>query len=131
VIIAAGTTSQGQGRAIEALLDRRIDGLVLVETSWVEEIAKAIPVVAVALHGSPAGFDTVVDDDRLGAKLMVDHLVSLGLRLIVHTSLAPADLHGSFVLSHTARRQGLNWRCVDTNWSRKSSRRPIRRRADT
>jgi LacI family transcriptional regulator, galactose operon repressor len=37
---------------------------------------------------------------------MVDHLVSLGHTRIVHTSLAPADLHGSFVLSHTARRQG-------------------------
>lgn len=110
VIVTGGTSPERQKRSIEALLDRRVDGLVLVapwlEVAWIEEVAKTLPVVTVALHGSPKNFDTVVDDDRLGARMMVDHLVANGHRRIVHTSMPPADLGGSFMLSHTARREG-------------------------
>lgn len=110
VIVTAGTSPERQERSIEALLDRRVDGLVLVapwlDVAWLEEVAKIVPMVTVALHGSPKNFDTVVDDDRLGARLMVDHLVAAGHRRIVHTSMPPAGSGGSFVLSHTARREG-------------------------
>jgi LacI family transcriptional regulator len=85
-------------------------GLVVVapwfEIPWLEEVAKEVPVVAVALHGTPTNFDTVIDDDRLGAQLMVDHLVSLGHRRIAHTTMPAADLRGPFALSHTARAEG-------------------------
>ncbi|HEY8718208.1 LacI family DNA-binding transcriptional regulator [Pengzhenrongella sp.] len=111
IIVAAGASSERQKRSIEALMDRQVDGLVLVapwlDVAWIEEIAKSVPVVAVALHGSPKNFDTVVDDDRLGARLMVDHLVATGHRRIVHTSMpASGESRAPFVLSHTARRQG-------------------------
>jgi LacI family transcriptional regulator len=110
VIVTGGTSRERQKRSIEALLDRQVDGLVLVapwlDVSWIEQVAQAVPVVTVALHGAPQNFDTVTDDDRLGAALMVDHLVELGHRRIVHTSMPPGDLNGPFVLSHTARQQG-------------------------
>jgi LacI family transcriptional regulator len=110
VIVTTGTSPDRQKRRIEALLDRQVDGLVLVapwlEASWIEEVAKSIPVVAVALHGSPRNFDTVVDDDRLGARLMVDYLIRAGHRRIVHTSMPTSSWEDSFVLSHTARREG-------------------------
>ncbi|WP_067026821.1 LacI family DNA-binding transcriptional regulator [Streptomyces dysideae] len=110
IIVTAGTSPKRQKASIEALLDRQVDGLVLVapwlDTTWIEEIAKTVPVVTVALHGSPTTFDSVVDDERLGARLMVDHLVTAGHRRIVHTSMPPGESEGVFVLSHTARRQG-------------------------
>jgi LacI family transcriptional regulator len=110
VIATGGTSSARQKRTIEALLDRQVDGLVLVapwlEVAWIEEIARTVPVVTVALHGSPNNFDTVVDDDRLGARLVVNHLVETGHRQIVHTGMPPAELGSSFVLSHTARQEG-------------------------
>ena len=110
VIVTGGTSPEQQKRAIEALLDRQVDGLVLVapwlEVPWIEKLAKSVPMVAVALHGSPRYFDTVVDDDQLGARLVVDHLVEIGHRRIVHTSMPPMGPEGAFVLSHTARRRG-------------------------
>ncbi|BEP13973.1 LacI family DNA-binding transcriptional regulator [Acidothermaceae bacterium B102] len=110
VIVAAGATPEGQKRRIEALLDRQVDGLVLVapwlEAGAIEKLGKIVPTVTVALHGSPKNFDTVVDDDRLGARLMVDHLVAAGHRHITHTSMPSGVNEGAFVLSHTARRQG-------------------------
>ncbi|HEY8718199.1 LacI family DNA-binding transcriptional regulator [Pengzhenrongella sp.] len=110
-IIVTGDTSAGrQKRIIEALLDRQVDGLVLVapwlDVSWIQKVASQVPVVAVALHGDPQNFDTVVDDDRLGAELVVDHLSSLGHQRIAHTSMPPAPTGGGFVLSHTARAEG-------------------------
>lgn len=110
VIVTAGTTQERQKRRIEALLDRQVDGLVLVapwlDVPWIEKVAQTVPVVTAALHGRAKNFDTVVDDERAGARLVVDHLVAAGHQSIVHTSMPPAELGGPFVLSHTARRQG-------------------------
>jgi LacI family transcriptional regulator len=110
VIVTGGTTPERQTRSIEALLDRQVDGLLLVapwlDAESIDKFAKIVPTVTIALHGSPVGFDTVVDDERLGARLMVDYLVANGHRRIVHTSMPSAPWEKKFVLSHTARRQG-------------------------
>jgi LacI family transcriptional regulator, galactose operon repressor len=110
ILVTAGATPERQKSRIEALLDRRVDGLVLIapwiEVEWIEKIAESVPVVAVALHGDPRNFDTVVDDEQLGAQLMVDHLVAAGHHRIAHTSMPRAAFENRFVLSHTARRQG-------------------------
>jgi LacI family transcriptional regulator len=110
IVTANGTSPEHQKRGIEALLDRQVDGLVLVapwiDVPWIEKVAQTVPVVTVALHGPAKNFDIVIDDDRAGARLVVDHLVTAGHQSIVHTSMAPAQLGGPFVLSHTARRQG-------------------------
>jgi LacI family transcriptional regulator len=112
VIVAAGTIDPDrQKRCIEALIDRQVDGLILIapwlDVAWVEDLASRVPTVAVALHGPAQNFDTVVDDDFLGAQLVVDHLFQLGHRRIVHTGMEPAkDMRRPFMLSHTARRDG-------------------------
>ena len=110
VVVAGGTTPERQKPRIEGLIDRQVDGLVLVapwlDAASIEQIGQGLPIVTVALHGTPKHFDTVVDDEGLGARLVVDHLVALGHRRIVHTSTASGAWEGDFVLSHTARRQG-------------------------
>lgn len=109
-IIVAAISPERQKRSIEALLDRQVDGLILIApwvgAAWLEDLAMKVPTVVVALHGASANFDTVVDDDYEGARLLVDHLVGLGHRGIVHTSMTSGGFASPFVLSHTARRSG-------------------------
>ena len=108
VIVTCGATSHHQQRSIEALLDRQVDGLVLVapwiEAAWIEKIAETVPIVAIALHGPATNFDTVVHDHQVGTQLVVDHLVAAGHRKILHTSMRPADIGEGFMLSHTVTR---------------------------
>jgi LacI family transcriptional regulator len=77
-----------------------------IDAEVVEELASKIPTVTVALHGPSRNFDTVVDDEQLGTRLMVEHLASAGHRRIVHTSMPSQPWEGAFQLSHTARRHG-------------------------
>jgi LacI family transcriptional regulator len=110
VVIAAGTCAQRQKRSIEALVDRQIDGLILIapwmKTAWLEQLARRIPTAVVALHGPATLWDSVVDDDFEGARMVVDHLVSQGHRHIVHTAAPPGGMDRPFLLSHTARQDG-------------------------
>ena len=61
---------------------------------WLEHLGARVPTVVIARHGGGNNFDTVVDDDYLGARLMVDHLVALGHRSIAHTSEVSHGLDG-------------------------------------
>ena len=110
IVVAAGGDAHRQKRAVEALIDRQVDGLILIapytSQAWLEELGAKIPTVVIARHGGAANFDTIVDDDRAGAGLVVDHLVALGHTQIVHTSHPDLRLQWPFVLSHTARRGG-------------------------
>jgi LacI family transcriptional regulator len=110
VVVAGGTTPERQQPRIEGLIDRQVEGLVLVapwlDAASIELIGQGLPIVTIALHGTPKHFDTVTDDEGLGARLVVDHMVSLGHRRIVHTSQPSGAWEGDFVLSHTARRLG-------------------------
>lgn len=132
IIVAAGISPERQQRAAEALIDRQVDGLILIApwttAEWLEDIGAKIPTVVVARHGGARNFDTVVDDDYEGARLMVDHLVELGHQRIVHTSMPSGGLTRPFVLSHTARldgyeqamkRHGLEPEVVVTSYSEK------------
>ncbi|MDW8803605.1 LacI family DNA-binding transcriptional regulator [Streptomyces scabiei] len=110
ILITGGLAPQRQQRSIEALVDRQVDGLVVIapemSTSWLEQLGASLPTVVVARHGGASHYDTVVDDDHGGARLMVDHLVGLGHQRIVHTSHPAGGLKRPFVLSHTARCDG-------------------------
>ncbi|MYS49403.1 substrate-binding domain-containing protein, partial [Streptomyces sp. SID6013] len=110
ILITGGLTVERQKASVEALVDRQVDGLVVIapqmDMDWLEQLGESLPTVVVARHGGATHFDTVVDDDHGGARLMVDHLVGLGHRRIVHTSHPAAGLTRPFVLSHTARSDG-------------------------
>lgn len=82
LIAPGGYAGAAQLEAMDALIDHQMDGLILVapviSTEEIERIARTIPVVAVGLHEHSDLLDTVAGDDRMGAQLIVDHLVQLG-----------------------------------------------------
>lgn len=74
--------------ALETLLQLRVDGVILAGTvlppRHILAAAAKLPVVLVARASSWPSVDSVTNDDRTGARLVVDHLVSLGHRSIAH-----------------------------------------------
>lgn len=106
-----GIDPDRQMHSIDTLLDRQVDGLVVIPPwvglEYLERVAKQVPTVAVGLHGDTNYFDTVVDDDYAGACLVVEHLVNLGHRSIAFIGMPGASGYpSSFTLSHTRRLQG-------------------------
>jgi LacI family transcriptional regulator len=55
ILVSGGLSIDRQQRSIEAVLDRRVDGLVLIapwmSIDWLEELGARVPTVVVALHG--------------------------------------------------------------------------------
>ncbi|SEM93391.1 LacI family DNA-binding transcriptional regulator [Nonomuraea pusilla] len=107
-----GIEPRTQARMTDAMIDRSMDGLILISPVMTDAelaaIAAAVPVVVVGRHGgagaSSAAYDSVVDDDVMGARLVVDHLVGLGHTRIAHiTHLERARAQG---LPHTVRAEG-------------------------
>lgn len=73
---------------IETLLELQVDGLLLVgstvTTSAIRTVSLEVPIVTVTRAVHVDSVDSVVNDDRAGAALVVDHLVALGHRRIAH-----------------------------------------------
>ena len=69
-------------RAIESLLDLRVDGLILasprVDDEVVTRAAAAVPVVVLNRETTDDATDSVTNDNITGARLAVEHLVGLG-----------------------------------------------------
>jgi DNA-binding LacI/PurR family transcriptional regulator len=74
--------------ALEALLEYRVDGAILVSTmlgsTEVNRTAAATPVVAVSRTFRSPAVDSVLTDDVYGAQLAVTYLIELGHRRIAH-----------------------------------------------
>ncbi|MGP2440403.1 LacI family DNA-binding transcriptional regulator [Streptomyces sp. JW3] len=130
ILITGGNSAQRQQRAVEAFIDRQVDGVIVIaptmSTSWLEQLGASLPTVVLARHGGSAHYDTVVNDDHGGARLIVDHLVSLGHERIAHTSHPSGGLERPHILSHTARcdgyiaamkRHGLNPDVIESTYS--------------
>lgn len=87
---AGGFGPDGQAKLADAMVDRRMDGLVLIAPglakSDIIRTAAHVPVVVVGHHDPADEYDSVTDDDVTGAALVVEHLVRLGHRRIAHTS---------------------------------------------
>ncbi|MFF7795411.1 substrate-binding domain-containing protein [Streptomyces sp. NPDC007991] len=89
VLLGPGCNGErAEAQVTEAMIDRGMDGLVLVapvsSRARLEHIASAVPTVVIGRHGTSALYDTVVDDDIEGASLVVGHLAGLGHRRIAH-----------------------------------------------
>ena len=69
---SAGFSAENQSRVADAMIDRAMDGLILIASSMsrsqVIAVAKTIPAVVVGHHDTADEYDSVVDDDRAGGR---------------------------------------------------------------
>jgi len=83
---------QAGGKSIvSTFLDRNVDGLILAgtmpQTADLEDAARKAPTVVLSSRNfSLPGVDVVANDDAAGARLAVEHLISLGHRRIAHVA---------------------------------------------
>ncbi|MEV6304207.1 LacI family DNA-binding transcriptional regulator [Actinoplanes sp. NPDC051861] len=96
VLLAPGCNGEkAEARVIDAMVDRSMDGLVLIAPvsakSRLTAVARDVPMVVVGRHGASPAYDTVTDDDVAGAALVVDHLAELGHRRIAHIEHRETD----------------------------------------
>jgi DNA-binding LacI/PurR family transcriptional regulator len=88
VALSAVAPTRDEPRAIQALLDYRCEGLILLgpdqRAKALAELAAAMPTVVVARKVTADGVDVVRSDDSDGLRQAVEHLVSLGHRRVVH-----------------------------------------------
>jgi LacI family transcriptional regulator len=101
---------EAEGRVVEALVDRGMDGIVLVAPTatqaQLDRNAAEIPLVVIGRHARSAGHDTVVDDDAAGAALVVDHLARLGHRRIAHIEHRENDATLAVEMPNAVRAEG-------------------------
>jgi len=100
LIIAPAEAGNREGyRAIEALVDQQVDGVIgiapLVTRGWLENVARRTPVVMFGRHDFSDVYDTVVGDDEVGTRAVMEHLFELGHDRILHLTIdtVETDLH--------------------------------------
>jgi DNA-binding LacI/PurR family transcriptional regulator len=88
LITTGGRRQRREHAMLEALLEYRTDGLILLSprmrTGEMADAVGSAPAVVVGRAIRDSGFDCVLNDDALGAHLAVRHLIELGHERIVH-----------------------------------------------
>jgi len=88
LIGTGGRRSSGEKATLEAFLELRADGVLLVgprlPTREIVAVAEATAVVVVARGIRSPFVDSITNDERAGARLVVGHLVELGHQTIAH-----------------------------------------------
>lgn len=100
VVIAPAEAGSREGlRAIEALVDRQVDGVIAVsprvDQQALERIAASTPVVMFGRYDTSDDYDTVAGDDVAGTAAAMGHLFGLGHRRIAHLTLPESDASDS------------------------------------
>jgi LacI family transcriptional regulator, galactose operon repressor len=107
VIIVQGDELKAETRAIDALVDRQVDGILMVaplaSKARLEQVAEDVPTVVLGRHERSAVYDSVFDDDEAGAELVVEHLIALGHRRIAHIAQKNASRGRPAAMLHTIR----------------------------
>lgn len=88
LIITGGRRQRRERAMLEALLEYRVDGLILVSprmpAAELVAAARATALVVIGRAIRDPSVDWVVTDEAVGASLVVEHLVGLGHERIVH-----------------------------------------------
>lgn len=88
IVVPTATEAERDGRALDLLADRQVDGIVavspLVSPDRLERLAARIPVVLLGRHDRTASYDTVTGDDVEGTRQVMKHLLGLGHRRIAY-----------------------------------------------
>lgn len=94
-------------RALEVLADRQVDGLIaispLTSVDWLARLGRRTPLVMLGRHDVSDDYDTVTGDDALGARLLMDHLLELGHRKIMHLTRSESVTLPETGTPHAAR----------------------------
>lgn len=102
------STTQIETALVDAMIDRQMDGLMIIGPRMSDEsrnrMAERIPTVLIAYHPQAANepFDTVNNNDQLGAALVVQHLVAGGYKHISFISQHFDTPEVSMVTTHRA-----------------------------
>ncbi|WP_137149444.1 LacI family DNA-binding transcriptional regulator [Mycolicibacterium sp. CR10] len=113
IVLGAVTPTHDESRVIETLRDFRCEGLLLIgpelPTDDLAALGAAMPTVVIGRRIAEPTLDVVRSADGRGIAAVVDHLVSLGHRDIVHvdggTGTISADRRTGFL--RAMRRHGL------------------------
>ncbi|WP_205325494.1 LacI family DNA-binding transcriptional regulator [Glycomyces sp. YM15] len=110
LVIAPADPAHSEGyRALQALVDRQVDGVIavspLVEQAWLSEVSATVPLVMLGRHDRAEEYDTVVSDDEAGALTVMRHLFDLGHRDIAHLTGEPEDSDPGFGVPQAIRLQ--------------------------
>jgi DNA-binding LacI/PurR family transcriptional regulator len=88
MISSAFLANEGELDALEMFAAFNVDGVILTGSRLpedsIEAFGRTMPVVAISRPIESDVVDTVNNDDYMGARLVVDHLVDLGHRQICH-----------------------------------------------
>ncbi|SNR40620.1 transcriptional regulator, LacI family [Haloechinothrix alba] len=87
ILLSAVAPTHSEHRAIDALLDHRCEGVILlaeVDEHYLTTVGKKVPAVAVSTRATGAGVDLVHSAEAKGVRQALDHLITLGHKKIVH-----------------------------------------------
>jgi DNA-binding LacI/PurR family transcriptional regulator len=114
VVLGAVTPTHGESKVIDTLLDFRCEGVVLLgpesTAGELDALGRRLPTVVVGRRVSAESLDVVRAADGRGIAAVVDHLVGLGHRRLVHVSggsgLIAADRRNGYL--RAMRRHGFD-----------------------
>ncbi|GBE24079.1 MAG TPA: LacI family transcriptional regulator [Actinobacteria bacterium] len=88
ILTTGNRVAERERLAVGTLLEMRVDGLILVSPAFHKdfaiEVSRSVPTVVIGKATRAASVDSVTNDDRRGAAIVVDHLVELGHSRIAH-----------------------------------------------
>jgi DNA-binding LacI/PurR family transcriptional regulator len=88
LISSAFLSDRHERTALDTFVDFNVDGIILtgsqIAAGAIEEVARTVPVVVVSRPMRSKRLDTINNDDRLGARLVVEHLIGLGHEHVMH-----------------------------------------------